>query len=87
MTKHLLNPRLIFLVSLCLWIYFLYDAAYVKKVPSGIPYGFLFVSAMGGNFVGLYIIEHHENKLQLFGGYVVLCVFLIVGFGGVFFGW
>lgn len=86
--ESLINSRVICLISMCLSAYFFYDAAYIRKVPSGTaPYGFLFISAMVGNLVGLYLIEKHENKFQLYMGYLGLYSFFIVGFGGVFFGW
>lgn len=76
------------MISIFFAFYYLYDLAYIQKEPPGrAPYPFLFVSAIGGNLVGLYLIENYKEKYQMYIGYIGLYIFLIVAVGGVFFGW
>jgi len=84
----LVSPRFICVMSIFLWVYFLYDLASVQKEPPGrAPYPFLFVSAIAGNLVGLYLIENYNEKYEMYVGYFGLYIFLIVAVGGVFFNW
>lgn len=84
----LVQPRVVCAIGIVLAGYALFNDAYIEKLPprNG-PYLFLFMSMITGNVVGVYLIENHDAKWQLFVGHFVLYTFFIVGFGGAFFGW
>jgi hypothetical protein len=83
-----INSRVICLISICLGVYALYVDAYVERMPAQVvPYPVHFTTVIGGNLVALYLIEIHENAIQLYIGLIVLWIFFIVSFGGAFFGW
>lgn len=81
----ILNPRLVCVVSILLLLYYFYNAAYTEvRVSSSAPYSFLVLFVFVGNLVGLYLIENHEEKWQLFSGYFVLYTFFIVAISSIF---
>ena len=76
------SPRFLAIAStLMFWLYF-YDAAYIQNREStSAPYPFLFFFSLLGNISGVYLIEKHENKWQLYSGYFVLTTFFLISIG------
>lgn len=88
MIEKMVNHRLVCFISICIYAYYFYSAAYVLQRPSSHhSYSVLFSFAVGGSIVSLYVLEKSDSKFGEIIGYLGLYAFLLIGIGGVVFGW
>ena len=75
-----LNHRIVAAIGLGLSIWVLYYGEYIEppSQPSKYPFPFLVLSAFAAFSMPVYLIEHHDEKWQLFMGYIGLCVWFLI---------
>jgi len=84
----LVSTRFICGLNTLLWIYALYDLAYIRmELSAYIPFSLLLIFAISGNGVAFYLAEYANKKIEIYIGCFGLYMFLVIAIGGVFFGW
>ncbi len=75
-----INHRIVAVIGLGLSIWGLYYGAYIEpsSQPSKYPFPFLVLSAFAAFSMPVYLIEHHDEKWQLFMGYAGLCFWFLI---------
>ena len=85
LVNFLQKPRVIFVASLILWAFTLYNDS-IQGKRSSAPYPVVMVLTIFSHLLVLWLIDHHDERWQFYVGYFTLLLFFCIGFGGVFFG-